>query len=83
MREYPKQAEKSGIHGIGFSSRLKPRHNFGSALNIGRQSRPNLRDFTRKCEDLRDFEKSRLCHFFIAMALKFAFYTTIREKGGL
>lgn len=76
-------AQQSRIHDIRFSSRLKPRHNFGSVLNIGRQSRPDLRDFTRKCEILRDSEKSRLCHFFRAMALKFAFYTTIRRKGGL
>ena len=83
MKKLLLQPNRTGIHDIRFSSRLKPRHNFGSVLNIGRQSRPDLRDFARKCEILRDSEKSRLCHFFGVMALKFAFYTTIRGKGRL
>mgnify|MGYP000057320233 CR=1 FL=1 len=66
-----------------FSSGRKGVRMMPARTDIGRQSRPNLRDFTRKCEILRDSEKSRLCHFFIAMALKFVFYTTIHAKGGL
>lgn len=74
---------RKNILGLVFSSRLKSVGHIPHSSHIGRQSRPNLRDFTRKCEILRDSEKSRLCHFFRAMALKFAFYTTIRRKGRL
>ena len=72
--------EMCQIADFRLESRLKPRHFMASASHIGRQSRPNLRDFESFDELLGDVRLQGEGHFFIARSLYFGFYTTFCVK---
>ena len=70
----------SEISDFRLESRLKPHHFMASASHIGRQSRPNLRDFESFSELSRDIGLWGKGHFFRARSLYFGFYGTFCEK---
>ena len=72
--------EMCQITDFRLESRLKPRHFMASASHIGRQSRPNLRDFESFSELSRDVGLWGKGHFFRARSLYFGFYATFGEK---
>ena len=72
----------SEISDFRLESRLKPRHFMASASHIGRQSRPNLRDFESFSELSRDIGLWGKGHFLGARSLYFGFYATFGVKNG-
>jgi hypothetical protein len=79
-RDRQRKVGFSGISDFRLESRLKPRHFMASASHIGRQSRPNLRDFGSFSELSRDIGLWGKGHFFRARSLYFSFYGTFCEK---
>ena len=66
----------SEISDFRLESRLKPRHFMATASHIGRQSRPNLRDYESFSELSRDAGLLGKGHFFRARSLYLGFYAT-------
>ena len=81
-RDRQRKVGFSEISDFRLESRLKPRHFMASASHIGRQSRPNLRDFESFSELSRDVGLLGKGHFFRARSLYFGFYGTFCEKNG-
>ena len=73
----------SEISDFRLESRLKPHHFMASASHIGRQSRPNLRDFKSFSELSRDIGLWGKGHFLGARSLYLGFYGTFCEKNGV
>ena len=81
-RDRQRKVGFSEISDFRLESRLKPRHFMASASHIGRQSRPNLRDFESFSELSRDIGLWGKGHFLGARSLYFGFYATFCVKNG-
>ena len=81
-RDRQRKVGFSEISDFRLESRLKPRHFMASASHIGRQSRPNLRDFESFSELSRGVGLWGKGHFLRARSLYFGFYATFLRKNG-
>ena len=79
-RDRQRKVGFSEISDFRLESRLKPRHFMASSSHIGRQSRPNLRDFESFGELSRDVQIAGEGHFFGARSLYLGFYATFCVK---
>lgn len=79
-RDRQRKVGFSEISDFRLESRLKPRHFMASASHIGRQSRPNLRDFESFSELSKDVRLWGKGAFFGARSLYLGFYATFCEK---
>ena len=79
-RDRQRKVGISEISDFRLESRLKPRHFMASASHIGRQSRPNLRDFESFSELSRAVGLWGKGHFLGARSLYLGFYATFCVK---
>lgn len=79
-RDRQRKVGFSEISDFRLESRLKPRHFMASASHIGRQSRPNLRDFEGFSELSRGVGLWGKGHFLGARSIYFGFYATFCVK---
>jgi hypothetical protein len=79
-RDRQRKVGFSEISDFRLESRLKPRHFMASASHIGRQSRPNLRDFESFSELSGDVGLWGKGHFFRSRSLYLGFYATFCVK---
>ena len=79
-RDRQRKVGFSEISDFRLESRLKPRHFMATVSHIGRQSRPNLRDFESFSELSRVVGLWGKGHFLGARSLYLGFYATFCVK---